>query len=84
MSRPSPEVVKRLYGPSRRMPDDDELTSRGLVKKLIAKSMSNDRGSLETALDRAKAMSWWGDVADKAPYSSGRYWVFLVHAAEAA
>jgi len=70
-----PAPVKKAAIPFRFPPSTDDLDARGLVKRVIEKRPG------ETALHavaRARSLKWWRAVASPRPYSTARYWIFLV------
>jgi hypothetical protein len=56
-------------------PPANELTDRGLVKRLIRKQPGDGP---KDAIARAHKMPWWPSVAEARPFSCARFWIFLV------
>jgi hypothetical protein len=68
-------TARKAEIPFRFPPSTDELTDRGLVKRVIHKHAGE---TATDAIERAKAMPWWPHVAEARPYSTARHWIFLV------
>jgi hypothetical protein len=70
-----PTPTRKAEIPFRFPPSTDELTDRGLVKRLIRKQPGDEP---KDAIARARTMPWWSSVAEVRPYGTARFWVFLV------